>query len=251
MKKLCLGLALVMSPTAFAADNLVQWWDVSATALYGTDYDLAPSDEQTTITLETAGGWKYGDWFVFQDFINFNGHNGGKDSTTYGEISPRFSASKILGKPVGVGAITDVSLALTYEEGEGPVNSFLYGVGLDIQVPLFTYFQVNTYRRNAISSGNNSDGWQLTPVFRMDIPVGRANFVIDGFIDWVFASDNHDYEENFHFNPQIKYDLGKTLFGEHKQNKLLVGIEYDYWKNKYGVDGIDQSTYSVIVKYHF
>ena len=240
-----------MSPTAYAADSLVQWWDASETALYGNNYDLAPSDSQTIITLETAGGWKYGDWFAFQDFIYFNGNNGGQDSTTYGEISPRFSASKMLGKSIGVGAIKDVSLALTYEEGEGPVGSFLYGVGLDIEVPYFSYFQLNTYRRNAISSGNNSDGWQVTPAFRVDIPVGSANFVIDGFINWVFSNDNQGYEENIHFNPQIKYDLGKTLFGEHKQNKLLVGIEYDYRKNKYGVDGIDQSTYSVIAKYHF
>ncbi|MGL5026181.1 MAG: ion channel protein Tsx, partial [Shewanella oncorhynchi] len=42
MKKTCLCLALMLSPQAFAGD-LVQWWDFSATALYGEDYDLAPS----------------------------------------------------------------------------------------------------------------------------------------------------------------------------------------------------------------
>lgn len=243
-------LALLTAQPA-VADDMIQWWDISATALYGDDYDLAPSDQQTTITIETAGGWKYGDWFAFQDFTFFNGNNGGKDSTTYGEISPRFSASKISGKTVGAGALTDVSLALTFEEGEGPVKSFLYGVGLDFKIPYFSYFQLNTYRRDAISSGNMSDGWQLTPVFRMDFPVGHSNIVLDGFIDWVFSADHTGYEENFHFNPQVKYDLGAAIMGDHKKNKLFVGIEYDYWKNKYGVKGIDQNTYSVIAKYHF
>ncbi len=250
MKKICLLATLILSQNVFA-DDLVQWWDVSATVLHGENYDLAPSERQTTITLETAGGWKYGDWFVFQDFINFNGNNNGVDSTTYGEISPRFSASKILGQPVGFGAIKDVSLALTFEEGEGPVNSMLYGIGLDIDVPFFSYLQLNTYRRDAISNGNISDGWQFTPVFRIDMPIGNANIIVDGFIDWVFSADNNGYDENLHINPQIKYDLGKSLFGDHKQNQLLVGFEYDYWQSKYGVAGIDQNTYSIIVQYHF
>lgn len=248
MKKTCLLLALLLSPQAFSED-LVQWTDTSVTVLYGDDYKLAPSDEQTTVTIESAGGWKYGDWFLFHDFIHLNDSNG-ESNTNYGEISPRFSASKILGQPVGYGAITDVSLALTYEHGEGDVESFLYGVGLDVKVPYFSYLQLNTYRRDA--DNNNSSGWQFTPVWRIDIPVGDSNIVFDGFIDWVFASDGDlGYKENIHINPQIKYDLGALIFGSAQKNRLLVGIEYDYWKNKYGVDGVDQDTYSVIVKYHF
>lgn len=245
-----LALTLLATQPAMAED-MIHWWDVSVTALHGTDYDLAASDRQTTITLETAGAWKYGDWFLFQDFIKFNGANVSEDDTTYGEISPRFSLGKISGKELKFGAITDLSLAFTLEEGEGPVTSFLYGLGVDFTIPYFSYFNLNAYRRDAISSGNHSDGWQLTPVFRMDFPIGNSNIVLDGFIDWVFATDNQGYEENFHLNPQLKYDLGATLFGEHKKNQLFVGVEYDYWQNKYGVDGIDQNTYSVIAQYHF
>ncbi|SDJ96203.1 Nucleoside-specific outer membrane channel protein Tsx [Ferrimonas sediminum] len=246
MKKTTLALALLASMSAYA-ESPIQWWDASATLLHGEDYDLAPSHRQTTLTLETAGGWSYGDWFAFYDFIEFNGTS---ESASYGEISPRFSFGKMLGTDLGMGPVTDLSLALTYETGKGPVESFLYGVGADLALPGFTYFQLNAYKRDAISDGNISDGWQLTPVFRVDIPVGDANLVVDGFIDWVVAADNDGYEENLHFNPQIKYDLGRSLFGEAKSNTLLVGIEYDYWQNKYGVDGIDQNTYSFIVKYH-
>ncbi len=246
-----LALALLAAQPAVAGD-MVQWWDASVTALYGDDYDLAASDEQTTITLETAGAWKYGDWFAFHDFTYYHG-SANEDGTNYGEISPRFSLGKITGNDVKLGAITDVSVALTLEHGKGPTTSFLYGVGLDIAVPYFTYFNVNTYRRDAISNGNYSDGWQVTPAFRMDFPVGNSAIIVDGYIDWVFATDENDslYKENIHFNPQIKYDLGAAIFGASKKNQLLVGVEYDYWKNKYGVDGIDQNTYSVIAQYHF
>ena len=56
------------------------------------------------------------------------------------------------------------------------------------------------------------------------------------------------------FNPQVKYDLGKALNWGAKQ--LYVGIEYSYWKDKYGIDNsgnIDsnQSVTSALVKVHF
>lgn len=250
MNKKWLALALFTTPPAMA-DDLIQWWDMSITAIHGDNYDLAPSEKQTTFTFETAGAWRYGDWFAFQDLVYFNGDNAGKDNTTYGEISARFSAGKITGNNIELGPITDLSLALTLEEGEGPVKSFLYGLGMDINIPYFSYFNLNTYRREALSSDNISDGWQVTPAFRMDFPVGSSNIVFDGFFDWVFSTDDANYEKNFHFNPQLKYDLGAVILGEHKKNKLFIGIEYDYWKNKYGVKGVDQSTYSVLAKYHF
>ncbi|WP_110457038.1 ion channel protein Tsx [Shewanella algidipiscicola] len=250
MKKSWLALALLAAQPAMAND-IVQWWDMSVTALHGNDYDLAASDRQTTVTFETAGAWIYGDWFAFQDVTYFNGSNLSENDTTYGEISTRLSASKISGQSIDFGPITDLSWAFMLEEGEGPVTSFLYGIGMDIAVPYFTYFNINTYRRDALSSGNLSDGWQVTPAFRMDFPVGNSNIIFDGYIDWVFSADNQGYEENFHFNPQVKYDLGAVIFGEHNKNQLFVGVEYDYWQNKYGVKGVDQNTYSVIAKYHF
>ena len=246
MRKTTLALALLASMPALA-QSPIQWWDASATLLHGEDYDLAPSHRQTTVTLETAGGFSYGDWFAFYDMIDFNGTD---ESATYGEISPRFSFGKIFGKELAAGPVTDLSLALTQEFGRGPVEALLYGVGVDLKVPGFTYLQLNTYKRDPQSGNNLSEGWQLTPVYRFDIPVGNAALVVDGYIDWVFSSDNAAYEENLHFNPQIKYDLGRSLFGESKANSLFIGIEYDYWQNKYGVKGIDQSTYSFIVKYH-
>ena len=41
-----------------------------------------------------------------------------------------------------------------------------------------------------------------------------AGRLIDGFMDWVVDNDENrrgSYQANLHFNPQIKYDLGKAL----------------------------------------
>jgi nucleoside-specific outer membrane channel protein Tsx len=76
-------------------------------------------------------------------------------------------------------------------------------------------------------------------------------------MDWVMDNDVNnkgEYHANLHFNPQVKYDLGKALNIGAKQ--LYVGVEYDYWKDKYGIDDTrafttNQNVTSFLVKFHF
>lgn len=265
MKNRLLIVALLASPTAMA-DSLIHWSDFSVTGLYGQNY-LEPGEHfggyegqanQTTITLETAGGWAKGDWFAFQDFIYYNDGSSDDNFANYGEYGARFSASKMFDSKVGFGPLTDVSLALQFEQGSAAASSFLYGVGTDWAIPGFSYFNLNVYHRSEVTANpadgsvkGASNGWQLTPVWRVDF--GDTGIVFDGFIDWIFALDDADRTNGFggiahaenmvHFNPQLKYQFPNSGF--------MVGIEYDYWKNKYGIEGMDQNTGSVIVKYHF
>lgn len=243
------------------ATDLLQWHNNSLTYLYGQDFKVDAPIQQT-LTFEHASGWSMGDLFVFVDSIHFNGKgndNGRDDSTLYGEFSPRLSLGKLSGSDVSVGPVKDVLLATTYEFGEGDVETYLIGPGFDLAMPGFDYFQINFYRRHT-ESGRDGDGvWQITPAWSYTIPVGSSDLVIDGFMDWVVDNDK-GYHANLHFNPQIKYDLGKALSLGEKQ--LYVGIEYDYWKDKYGIenDGFvsqnfvgstDQNTASLLVKVHF
>ncbi|MGO2734261.1 MAG: hypothetical protein ACTH95_07935, partial [Psychrobacter sp.] len=54
-------------------------------------------------------------------------------------------------------------------------------------------------------------------------------------------------KDQLHINPQIKYNLQDTLGID---NRLEVGMEYSYWRNKYGSDQT-QNTPSALVKLHF
>ena len=194
---------------------------------------------------------------------NTEATNGAGDGHTfYGEFSPRFSLGKITGADFSFGPIKDVLIATTYEFGEDDVESYLIGPAVDLDIPGFDYFQLNTYLRTTDGSRPGSNVWQITPVWSYTIPVGESDILIDGFMDWVVDNDSNrrgDYHANLHFNPQIKYDLGKAMKWGEKQ--LYVGIEYDYWKNKYGIkDGgdvsqfvgpTDQNTASLLVKAHF
>ncbi|MCI8212064.1 hypothetical protein AUC61_21250 [Pseudomonas sp. S25] len=240
------------------ADGLLQWQSNSLTYLNGRDFAVNPSNQQT-FTFEHADGWKYGDNFLFIDKIFYNGKgdatNG--DNTYYGEISPRLSMGKIFGQKFEFGPISDVLLAATYEFGEGDNESYLIGPGFDLNIPGFDYFQLNFYKRYTDGHRAGYGAWQVTPVWSYTIPVGKSDILIDGFIDWVVdnkSDHNGEYKSNVHINPQIKYDLGKAMSLPERQ--LYVGIEYDYWSDKYGIEDTkffdtNQNTASLLVKVFF
>ena len=51
-------------------------------------------------------------------------------------------------------------------------------------------------------------------------------------------------KDQLHINPQIKYNLQEALGID---NRIEVGMEYSYWKNKYGTE-FPQNTPSALVK---
>lgn len=256
---LTLAATLLASSQALAAD-LLQWQDNSLTYLNGIDFKIDPPRQQT-VTFEHASGWSFGDLFIFVDGIKYNtgATNGAGDGHTfYGEISPRLSFGKISGADLSFGPIKDVLLAATYEFGEDDVDAYLLGPAVDLDIPGFDFFQLNTYYREPDGKRDGSGVWQITPAWSYTIPVGNSDLVIDGFMDWVVDNDD-SYHANLHFNPQVKYDLAKAMgWGK----RFYVGVEYDYWSDKYGIDddsylgdeilgGTDQSAISLLLKGHF
>jgi nucleoside-specific outer membrane channel protein Tsx len=248
MKKTVLAGMMLMLAGAGLAGDILQWQDNSLTYLFGDKYKLDPAGQQT-LTFEHASGWAFGDLFIFTDGIYFNGDRDSKGNRAsfYGEVAPRLSAGKILDKDLSVLFIKDWLLAGCYEFGENSDENVLIGAGVDLDIPGFDFFQLNLYRRYN-DHAKDPESYQLTPVWKITIPVGDTSIVFDGFIDWVFADDTR----NLHINPQLKLDVG-TLVGM-DAGKLYAGIEYDYWEHKYGVHAgsvSDQNTFSGLLKYHF
>ena len=262
MKRTLSSLILAASSayvgTVAAADNWLQWQSNSLTYLVGKDYTVSPSHQQT-LTYEHADAWKYGDNFLFIDKIFYNGEadGGNGNNTYYGEFSPRLSMGKIFGQKFTFGPIKDVLLAMTYEFGEGDNESYLIGPAFDLDLPGFDYFQLNFYNRQTEGARAGDNVWQITPVWSYTLPVGNSDILIDGFADWVVGNDSNkrgDYHANLHFNPQVKYDLGKSL--GYRAQQVYVGFEYDYWDNKYGIKDsryfdTNQNTASLLLKVFF
>ena len=245
------------------ADSPLLWQNNSLSYLYGKNFKVEPAIQQT-VTFEHASGWNWGDVFLFVDQKFFNGaeNSVGDDRSFYGELTPRLSLGKLSNHDLSFGPIKDVLLAASYEFGEDEVEAYLIGPGFDLDVPGFNFFKLNFFYRtpdgdradrNGDGKPDGSGAWQVSPSWSATVPVGKSDVLIDGYLDWVVDNDA-SYHANYHFNPQVKYDLGKALNWGAKQ--VYVGVEYSYWKDKYGIDSrgnvdSNQSVASALVKVHF
>jgi nucleoside-specific outer membrane channel protein Tsx len=272
---ICISLISLFFPMSVLAeeqgDKWLNWQDTSITGLYGGKFEVDPSD-QATVTLEHASDWSFGDMYMFLDGTRFShGDRNGKGDRDqwYGEATVRLSIDKLTDTDFHFSIFQqdlvifeDILFAASYERGRDrdATESILLGVGFDFDLSAFSliglnklkYFQVNVYARNDVHSDDTGfEDYQITVVTAFPFQIGKAKFLADGYIDYVFGKGPQ--HANFHLNPQIKLDLG-NFYGN--PDKLFVGVEIDYWRNKYGIkdsSGFDtnQCAVSGIIKYHF
>ena len=113
---------------------------------------------------------------------------------------------------------------------------------MNVPIPGMKYASASIYHAFNDDTFSDADDQQITLTYGWE----KNNFVIDGYVDYSFNND--DKADQLHINPQIKYNLQEVLGID---NRLEVGMEYSYWNNKYGRDGVDQNAASALVKYHF
>lgn len=240
MKKIA---ALVLVLMTFTTQAKTFWSDFSVTYLNGGNYELGDPDRQV-LTFEHVTGTSWGDSFLFFDrLISDNG-----DLETYGEWSPRIKITDFekdsFVKSLSVASTIEMGTSFTADSfgGYGFTN-YLLGVGTDLNVPGFNYFQVNVYGRNNENEDNNA---QVTLVWA--VPLGPLLF--DGYLDYATSTKNAfgDVEAVLGTQMQLKYDVAPHIGLD---SKLYVGVEYVIWRDKFGVKGADEDNVNLLVKYHF
>jgi nucleoside-specific outer membrane channel protein Tsx len=240
---------------SFPAYSKQLWSSTSLSVASGQDYAVPyegdTGDESRKLyTLEHASGQTWGDTFFFVERTETrDGH-----SETYAELSPRLSLGKVSGNSLAFGPVTDVLLAGTMEWVSAPGNAqatnYLSGVGFDLAIPGFSFFQLNAFHRN--NDGGESN-WQLTPVWGVPFVLGGWSLLFDGFSDWRSTREGKATETNV--TSQLTVDIGQALFGEEKV--LFTGLRYVYIRNKYGIeDGTqafssDERNLNVVMKAFF
>ncbi len=218
--------------------------DTSVSLLYGEDYELATDGELTTLTLEHASTHTWGGVFFFVDRLQgASDAQGTRAKDIYGELSPKFKISDYSN-----GLIKQVNLTGTYEFGSNTngfeQDNYLVGIGADLNIPIdgMKYASASLYHAFNDDTYSDAGDQQITLTYGWE----KNNVVIDGYVDYSFNND--DKEDQLHINPQIKYNLQEVLGID---NRIEVGVEYSYWRNKFGVDGVNQSVPSALVKVHF
>jgi len=223
------------------AEELIQWQSSNVQLLRGSNYELSDT-HGTIMTFEYANQWSYGDFFMFIDQSKFDDG----ENNTYGELSPRFSLNKITGDDFSYGAITDFYISTTIERGKGNVEAYLIGVGVDIDVPGFNFFNANIYSRH--NPDLEDDTWQVTLAWQYPFSIGSTVWITEGFAD--FAGDaGLGYVSNQYVVPRLLVDVSEIV--NMKQESLWLGIEYSFWTSKYGVDSVDERAVQAQIKWVF
>lgn len=234
---IALILVLAMAGSALAA----QWSSTSMSFLKGSGYDVTSSEDATIMTLEHASGWEYGDNFLFFDvFQPFD-----VDTSIYGEWHPRVSFGKLADKKLAFGPITDVLLAGEINVGNHK-RVYLYGVGFNLNIPKFDFFALNIFLRDDMDFDGEST-FQISPSWRVPFHIGSARFECGGFLDYSGA-EGEGRKAQLMFVPQVLLDVG-NFKGAPK--RIYAGIEYQYWQNKYGLDGREDNLVQAMVKWFF
>lgn len=236
--------ALLLAPLAAADEahaGAALWQETNFQYLLGRNFKLPDDDSRSTITVEHANAWKYGDNFLFFDVTNpLDG-----DISVYGELSPRLSIGKISGKNLSAPFIKDVLLAGTLEAGtvdggEG-FHNYLYGVGLSLNLPGYNFADLNLYLRNSDYQGTT---YQLTHAWQLPFTLGKGSFIFEGFTDIAGGEGSSTF--NIDAQPRLLLDLGKCWDAP---GSLYVGTEVIYWRNKFGIKGVNEFAPQAMVKW--
>jgi nucleoside-specific outer membrane channel protein Tsx len=231
-------------------------WNVQA--LYGSKY-REPSNSDAVakgiITFENSSRWSWGSSYFFLDILRSDG----KDqhaTAAYAEWYPSGSLSKIFGRRLSAGPLRDVSATLGLNVGAKSTGAeplvFLPGVKFDLNVPGFRFFSLGTYsyidqgRRSGASNGCHATSYQLTPSWSLPFNIGAAKFSFEGFVD--FIGHHGQCTSQIQSQPQVKLDIG-SFWGS--PDKISAGIEWQYWHNKFGVQGLNESLPQFMIQWVF
>jgi len=247
-----LVLAATSSLTAHEAQG-AEWSDTEVNYQYGTRFEEPFNPDHVTkniVTLQHASGYKWGRNFFFVDFLKSDSadDNAGE---VYGEWYTNLSLSKVTGAKLSFGIIKDVNLTAGFNYGAKNTGAnprvFLPGITIDLNVPGFTFFNVDVlayidrgkFKPNSGTTfdncGENKTSYQINPHWQLPFRLGPTKWSFEGHVD--FIGERADCENEILAQPQLRLDVG-NFFG--KADTVYVGIEYQYWRNKFGFKDVDE-----------
>ncbi|MFA5172100.1 MAG: hypothetical protein WC426_11085 [Sulfuriferula sp.] len=283
-------LGLVGAVLVGASSNLyaADWSDTSIGWRYGTKFaePFEGNDiSKNIMNLTHVSGYKYGTNFLNVDFLMSNSKDpsaiGSTDGAQEAYIVYRHTLDlgKITGKDLKLGVIKDVGATFGFDANvktDTGYNSkkrmLVLGPTVMFDVPGFLNVSLL-----ALWESNQPSGWDFAtsstysiprytykthPMLTAawGIPIGDSAFSFEGFVNFIAAKGTDEFgnetKPETNFDAQIMADIGKLTGGP--KNTFKLGLEYQYWKNKFGNDasgpagsGAFAKTPMIRAEYHF
>lgn len=258
-RMLAAGLSAIVLASAAGGSSAADWSETDVQVMNGTRFrDPGNHDDmtKTTVTLQHVSGYTYGRNYFFVDSY-WGTKNAPRSNDIYGEYYHYLSLGKTTGAKFGEGFLKDVSLTAGVNAGSSTGGAgtriLLYGVTLDFAVPGFTYFNVDLLAYDDRSQFDGAStrylkSYQVTPVWQLPFSVGGTLWSFQGFCDFIGARGQGTVNQVL-CQPQLRLDVGHLVSG--RRDAVYIGTEYQYWRNKYGIDGLNESFPNVMVVVKF
>jgi len=218
-------------------------------------------DSSTSIfTIQNATGWKHVDLFVFVDIIDDRDDDGFNDSDLYGEMYVASGIGTWRGADLNWGPIRDLGPVIGLNVADdAKVRKYLPGIRLYWTAPGFAFLNTDITRYIDDSRGvahggapSEDDSFMVDVAWAYPFDIGAQSFSIEGHMEYIGSRTNEFGGRVSHWilaQPQFRWDAGKAFFD--RPQKLYLGVEWQYWRNKLGDPDTDESAVQALAVWKF
>jgi len=241
------------APAALAQDN--QRFTTSNLQVKYGDFQEPGIDEDVPKNDFTFENTSAADWwssYLFVDVLRSWSEADANAKEVYGEWYPSLSLRTIAGQQPLTGVLRDVKFTVGLNTGvrsTGPSPFVLLpGVTFDLKVPGFAFLSVGAFayidrgRFQGQPTDCTATTYQITPSWSVPFRVAAASLKLSGFAD--FIGKHANCAAVVLTQPRLALDLSEIW---KKPGHVFVGVDYQYWHNKYGIAGLTDKTFLPVV----
>jgi nucleoside-specific outer membrane channel protein Tsx len=277
-KAVLAGAAATAAVAGSGAASAAEWSDTTLGYRYGTEF-REPFNTQKIqkdiFFLTHASGYKYGTNFFNVDFLMSDS----KDPSTVGGSGAQ-EAYVVYRNTLDFGKISGKDLKWGWIRGWGLTGGFDWNTKNDVgyaskkrmwvlgptvmwDVPGFFNMSVLVLDESNAPVGHPSRYRYKTHAMltgAWGIPIGSTPLSFEGFFNYIGSKGKDEFgaqtKPETNIDMQLMLDVGALAGGP--KSTFKVGLEYQYWKNKFGNDasgpagsGAFAKTPMIRVEYHF
>lgn len=266
------------------AAQAADWSDTSIGYRTGTNYSEPFNNNairKNILNLNHVSGYKYGTNFFNVDFLISDEKDPSSAGSTNGahEIYVVYrhtlDLGKVTGKEFKFGPVRGLGITAGFDyntKTDAGYNSkkqmivagptFMMDVPGFLNVSLLALWESNAPYSTFSHVSTPRYSYDVHPMINLawGIPIGSSAFSFEGFANFIASKGKNEFggdtAAETNIDMQIMYDMSSAVGAKPKTFK--IGVEYQYWKNKFGNDsagaagsGATANTPMVRAEYHF
>lgn len=273
IKPLALAGALLAVP---AVSQAATWSDTFVGYRYGTDFrepNNTKDVEKHILQFTHASGYSVGQNFVNLDIFQSDKADKAQNSTSgatefYLTYRHQVHLGKAFDKSLAFGPVKEVAVTAGFDLNTknsrvSPRKRLLVvGPTLKFDVPGFLDVSLlfgKEWNNNSLGKVNEvsfDPQWIISAAWGIPFNAGPVPLKFQGFANYL-SEKGDDYngkktKAETLMRASLMVDVGQMVWG--KKNTLLMGVGYEYWRNKFGnhgIQGVDVDAPTFQMEWHF